>query len=670
MTIDLEETLSYLLLISLGPVQEFIASARQCQDLWYGSWLLSELSAEVANSLKLETNDTSLIFPADITPSKKEQGVANKILAVVSGDSHNVQKVASNAKKIMLHHLRKISSDAFDKVDDKYFFREVAEKQIEDLMEFLWVAVPFSKESNDGYQSARDQAEKLLAARKNSKNWVQPQWLSLEKAKKVPKSSLDGVRESVLDEKIYPQRGHRQSLLSDAERRQKYFIKGSERLCGIGLLKRVGSDPRNASIYPRGSRPVFHSTSHLAAQKLLSKIQPNQQELIEYFNTLQSVGLNLERFLFPTFKKEVETSFNIKDPLGEHQDLIATKFIQIGAQYYDGSLLFEHRVLSELKEQLSSDEYSSSKNKVQRSLSKLLKSIEISAPYPYYVMLLADGDKMGKALDELASLGLDAHREVSEGLEVFTAKSRSVVEAHGGSLIYSGGDDVLALLPLHTALQCSEDLKNTFSACIKDSFPDSLRSICPTLSIGLAICHHLQPMGEVRELAKKAEKLAKVQRNSLGIVFKKRGSSAIQITEPWTTKHKGKSLIERIWFWMRLFRDGILPHSTAFMLAESIEPLIFNWEKCSEDEQKSLQNLCRTLASGVLDRRAIKDSQGNEEEYVSFIRSYFEGSNNPKEQIQKLSTELQLAREMLVVWKEVWGNLPQTKEQEILEEKV
>ena len=36
--------MTHLLRIHIGPVQEFIATARRSRDLWFGSWLLSELS--------------------------------------------------------------------------------------------------------------------------------------------------------------------------------------------------------------------------------------------------------------------------------------------------------------------------------------------------------------------------------------------------------------------------------------------------------------------------------------------------------------------------------------------------------------------------------------------------------------------------------------------------
>lgn len=42
----------HLLIVSIGPVQDFIAAARKCQDLWFGSFLLSELATERAQGLR------------------------------------------------------------------------------------------------------------------------------------------------------------------------------------------------------------------------------------------------------------------------------------------------------------------------------------------------------------------------------------------------------------------------------------------------------------------------------------------------------------------------------------------------------------------------------------------------------------------------------------------
>jgi len=55
--------MAYLMALSVGPVQEFIATARRTRDLWFGSTLLSEISKSVASSLQ-GTQGVTLIFPS------------------------------------------------------------------------------------------------------------------------------------------------------------------------------------------------------------------------------------------------------------------------------------------------------------------------------------------------------------------------------------------------------------------------------------------------------------------------------------------------------------------------------------------------------------------------------------------------------------------------------
>ena len=44
--------MNYLLSVTVGPVQDFIAAARRCRDLWFGSYLLSEVSKAAAKALQ------------------------------------------------------------------------------------------------------------------------------------------------------------------------------------------------------------------------------------------------------------------------------------------------------------------------------------------------------------------------------------------------------------------------------------------------------------------------------------------------------------------------------------------------------------------------------------------------------------------------------------------
>jgi len=68
MSSHIDSSNKYLIAVAVGPVQEFIAAARKLRDLWYGSYLLSELSKAVA--LSLHNQSCKLIFPAITDPEE------------------------------------------------------------------------------------------------------------------------------------------------------------------------------------------------------------------------------------------------------------------------------------------------------------------------------------------------------------------------------------------------------------------------------------------------------------------------------------------------------------------------------------------------------------------------------------------------------------------------
>ena len=93
----------YVLIISIGPVQGFIAAARRSRDLWSGSWLLSEMAKACAYSL--HKRKVELIFPAPKNPEQDLQAdsdlsVGNKIQVVISSqDSIKVREIAHQAQE-------------------------------------------------------------------------------------------------------------------------------------------------------------------------------------------------------------------------------------------------------------------------------------------------------------------------------------------------------------------------------------------------------------------------------------------------------------------------------------------------------------------------------------------------------------------------------------------
>jgi CRISPR-associated protein Cmr2 len=220
----------------------------------------------------------------------------------------------------------------------------------------------------------------------------------------------------------------------------------------------------------------------------------------------------------------------------------------------------------------------------------------------YFAVLALDGDEMGQwisglhkempklkdqlspgalayfqkhlpgLLDRRRPLSPSFHLQFSEMLANFSNYCvRRIVEAHDGRLIYSGGDDVLALLPAGTVLNCAVALREAFrgnpealnelsgawqrgtkqafrlfdfdqpgfvrlhsEALCLEGEPKKLSALVPgpaaDCSVGIAIAHFKSPLQDVVRAAQAAEKRAKKQlgRSAVAVTLMKRSGETIE----------------------------------------------------------------------------------------------------------------------------------------------
>lgn len=237
----------HLLLMTIGPVQDFIAAARRTRDLWAGSQVLSEMSRVAAEELQRPGHRATLIFPAQEDLTKHE--VINRIIAILD-NATEPQAVGEAIEQAIRTRLQTIAAATFARIPrlqgDKL---TMAQQQVDDLPEIYWVVVPFS---DDNYAAARQQIEHALAARKQTREFTQPSW-----SQPIPKSSIDGVREAVIPEEEYNGPKAAQTLF------EQYRAGRAERLSGVDLLQRW--------YQLTDDRADFPSTSHFAALPLLAR---------------------------------------------------------------------------------------------------------------------------------------------------------------------------------------------------------------------------------------------------------------------------------------------------------------------------------------------------------------------------------------------------------------
>ncbi len=476
------------MLFSIGPVQEFIAQARRTRDLWFGSYLLSELSKAAA--MKFADCKGELIYPYisnELIQLKcddqrlKSLKVPNKVLGIVKTNDPN--RVAWEVRQAITGSWKEYADKAAGHMQ-RYINSNAWERQVKDLVEFY--AVWSQIEDGDSYQEKLERLENLLNARKTLKDFKQndPGKLYGEK-----KSSLDSGRESVL-------------YLDQYENYQRFGIKKNEALDAISIVKRM-------SHHITELETNFPSVCETAFKPFINVLEKNTEA-----------------------KKYVDSYYDeLKQNHGEK-----VNFPGYHLHTYDSRLFYESRIEEYIEENaigISDEKKLSINDSISLKLTQLysnLKKLNIEFS-PYYAFLLCDGDRMGELQRKMATV--EQHKKFSEQLSRFADQAEEIVKRRQGSLIYSGGDDVMAYVPLHQCLEVSEDLRTRFSDIVKEAVPDGQAS--PTLSVGIAIVHMREPLEEVRTLARKAEQMAKIRKNELAIIYQKRGGGDLMnISLPFT----------------------------------------------------------------------------------------------------------------------------------------
>ena len=531
--------LKYVVIFSIGPVQTFIASARRSRDLWSGSWLLSELAKACAKSLNdLGDTKAQLIFPhvdknnqADLEENS-DFSVGNKVQVVLTVDSvDELKDIIDNAKESVKKRFIKEASNALSRLPkDKHYLREtIWNSQLDDYLEIQTAWARFGDDNS--YHDAAQKAGQTLASRKATRDFSPTCAISekdfitslvqLDNVRKttnknlnvikqpyqdlfmLPKSSLDGMRETVLKE----------SGLQKNSLQRKLSLSKSEQLDTVGVIKRLGFEEKAEQF-----TPFTRITAHAWIEEIAQKEPAALNRLKDTYRELCRLGV----------------ASGVTGNNKVYQDFA-----------YDAQLLYPSRLEVTLKEYQNSDDKEAKEivdnlKILKKTLAPLFQSY--GEPYRYGLLLLADGDRMGELLDKAKTQV--QHQEITQALSNFAGQVAYTMRQSSGHCIYAGGDDVLGFVPLDKAYKCANDLQKLFANSLSGVANKLGAKNSPTLSVGLAICHIMTPLGVIRELASQAEKFAKgdhvdesqsteKRRNALGILLSVRSGNDTKLRFNW-----------------------------------------------------------------------------------------------------------------------------------------
>lgn len=542
------------LLFSLGPVQGFIAEARRTRDVWAGSFLLSWLSAiamrEVVKAVgseecfRLPRLERDPLYQAlkKGTTADYQASLPNHCEVLIPAGVPFDPSICARKVQAKWHALAQevwtaflkpaLSGDALTQTE-AIWARQIGDEHEGPFWEVQWVL-------------ASDGADDWLERRKLWRTWrdlpdeepdlctMMGDWQELSGHNRATREGKAAQAKFWADV--------RKHLVKALDRGATLIeLRDAERLCAIAFVKRMfpllppdtlaevigwptwATGPKKRRI-DDSYRP---STAYLAAGHWLERAWGHGQERCEAFaKQLAEIGDTLAL-------RVAERADRLRLVPGH------PPFAQIdGKMFFEGSYEAE----TELK-QLGPDD----KKKLLNAL-RAIADVKIPAaagqaeetvgrPSPYYAVLRMDGDSMG------ALLGGPEGAHLPEALADFAEAVRVKVRKHHGELVFAGGDDLLALLPLEDALDAAIALRGEWAQWV------GTRILGATISAGLVYVHYEVALRwALEEARRQLDGIAKDVngRDSLAISVMSRRGPALGWATTWGTEAGQADLAEAL----------------------------------------------------------------------------------------------------------------------------
>lgn len=459
---------------TIGPVQGFVAQARRTRDFWGGSFLLSWLAGVAM--LAVEKQGGTVVFPKPEDDYLKwiregkgngdapQQGaIPNRFMAEVKEDfdPNIVKATVQEAWRLLAEEVW--TRDNLDEVAGKYGnkTREIWNRQIANFWEISWILTEKVDSS-------------LLDKRKNWRNYFpEPEpgekCMVMEGWQELSGAERPDTRKDKHIAKFW------NAILDKDKDGIKTDLRETERLCAIAYVKRrfvryfehfsPGAEINGIRLkgwkVPAG-RP---SVSYMAAVHWIEQLlkHPDIEKVWSAFD--------LAHELSPKHS-EWETRIQCIEQVFKDRPDIKRRDISV-----DGNVFFE-AMREDIK--LFPDQEKA------KQLGKAFRDLDIKPPSPFYAILLMDGDSLGVHMGDP-----DNQAKIAKALNEFTKAVQGIVDENNGSLIYAGGDDVLAILPLEDAFKCARELHDEYGKRFEGT------GIPSTLSGAIQFAHIKMPLGRV-----------------------------------------------------------------------------------------------------------------------------------------------------------------------------
>ena len=564
--------------LSLGPVQTFIEAARSVRDLWTGSAILSWLTFQGIGPVLDKLGPTALVYPAlrgnplmDLwlhaqknglekvvpLPSKKSRqapSIPNRFVALVPWGPNGAEARALSAacEEAVQAAWRRLADDVHACLDSKLSaiapdWARRWQEQIESFFEVRTTTLP-----------GRNLDDNTLANLLGGAGSFDGAWPEAAKVRGLADAIPPNERPG------YHQRS--------AGRWQAQLEASARLMEARRSIRHVPTIEVETPSLPKCS--LLGSYEQMGLACLWDKVSIKGVRLRDQ-DRFSAVAL-CKRFAAPaTLARELALKHDADLRFPDTATVAAAKWL-------DEVAIDPDKVRKEHKDWNGRWLHQKHQNEVEdgdkpppNGVWKQIKEARKNNPPPlYYAILAMDADDMGQwlkgdyapkvrevlhpkmvdyyeQLGDKATAGLAAkrpvgpalHASISEALNNFASHiAPGIVENDKGTMIYSGGDDVLALLPARRAVACAAALCRAFRGedggppgyVERDGHQLLTMGTKATLSAGIAFVHYKEDLRLALQAARDAEKAAKKNgKNQLALCFMRRSGEHSEAGLSW-----------------------------------------------------------------------------------------------------------------------------------------
>ncbi len=525
---------------TMGPVQGFVAQARRTRDFWAGSFLLSWLVGVAMAEVKRQQGEINFPVPPAsyldwITTGQgggaapRQGAIPNRFKAFefkvpADFDGALVAACVREAWVKLAEHVwqqDQLGADALAAAAP--LARQIWERQHSSFWDISWVITDDDSDSSLMDQRKNWRSHYGAAGEPGVKCMVMDGWQELSGSRQPGKEGAAFWQAVRVGKRTDLGEGEQLCALAYVKRRfVRHFAGFNATLCSGLTLHGWKLDIGMPSV------------SYMAGVHWLEQLiqTASADEVWQLLDAARDV--NDSRDEWDTRIACLKKAAGRWDSDNDRRQLLSL----------DGNLFFDH-----VQANAVAYDYDAGKMRVLKQQLDQFKRRhpEFTAPLsPFYAILLMDGDSLGVYMGDK-----NKQTSISASLEQFTRGVPALVEAYNGYLIYAGGDDVLAILPLEDAMQCAAAVRTLYLESFKGT------GIPTTISAAIEYAHVKMPLGKVLgDSHHLLDDIAKdgAGRDALAVRVWKPGGMALQWAQPWEIAlQDGKVQVEEI---ARQFSQG------------------------------------------------------------------------------------------------------------------